>query len=62
MDDDGYLRLFDREKDVINRGGYKIYSVQVENVLLAHAAVIEAAVVAQPCPVCRRQRGGSRCR
>jgi long-chain acyl-CoA synthetase len=51
MDDDGYLRLFDRKKDVINRGGYKIYSVQVENVLLAHAAVIEAAVVARPCPV-----------
>jgi len=51
MDEDGFVRLYDRRKDVINRGGYKIYSVEVENVLMAHPAVIEAAVVGKPCPV-----------
>jgi O-succinylbenzoic acid--CoA ligase len=50
-DAEGYVRVFDRKKDMINRGGYKIYSVEVENVLMSHAGVVEAAVVAQPCPV-----------
>jgi acyl-CoA synthetase (AMP-forming)/AMP-acid ligase II len=48
---DGYLHLVDRKKDMINRGGYKIYSVEVENVLSQHPGVLEAAVVAKPCPV-----------
>jgi long-chain acyl-CoA synthetase len=51
MDERGYLRVIDRIKDVINRGGFKIYASEVENVLLEHAAVVEAAVVAKPCPV-----------
>jgi long-chain acyl-CoA synthetase len=51
MDDKGYLRIIDRIKDVINRGGYKIFASEVENVLLDHPAVVEAAVVAKPCPV-----------
>jgi long-chain acyl-CoA synthetase len=51
MDKKGYLRVIDRIKDVINRGGYKIYASEVENVLLEHPAVIEVAVVAKPCPV-----------
>lgn len=51
MDTEGYVRVFDREKDMINRGGYKIYSVEVENALMSHPAVVEAAVVARPCPV-----------
>ena len=50
-DAEGYVRVFDRKKDMINRGGYKIYSVEVENVLMSFAGVVEAAVVAQPCPV-----------
>ena len=50
-DAEGYVRVFDRKKDMINRGGYKIYSVEVENVLMSVAGVIEAAVIAQPCPV-----------
>jgi long-chain acyl-CoA synthetase len=45
------LQLLDRKKDVINRGGYKIYSSEVESVLLAIPGVVEAAVVAYPCPV-----------
>jgi acyl-CoA synthetase (AMP-forming)/AMP-acid ligase II len=51
MDADGYLYVFDRRKDMLNRGGYKIYSVEVENVLCQHAAVLEAAVIGKPCPV-----------
>ncbi len=51
VDADGFLTLLDRQKDMINRGGYKIYSVEVENVLAAHPAVLEAAVVARSCPV-----------
>jgi O-succinylbenzoic acid--CoA ligase len=51
MDDQGYLRVIDRIKDVINRGGYKVFASEVENVLLDHHAVVEAAVVAKPCPI-----------
>ena len=51
MDESGYLRVIDRIKDVINRGGYKIFASEVENVLLEHPAVIEVAVVSKPCPV-----------
>ena len=51
IDADGYVRIFDRIKDMLNRGGYKIYSVEVENVLMAIPGVIEAAVVGRPCPV-----------
>ncbi len=51
MDEHGYVRVIDRIKDVINRGGYKIFASEVENVLLEHPAVVEVAVVAKPCPV-----------
>jgi O-succinylbenzoic acid--CoA ligase len=51
MDEKGYLRVIDRIKDVINRGGFKIYASEVENVLLEHPAIVEVAVVAKACPV-----------
>jgi long-chain acyl-CoA synthetase len=51
MDEEGYVRVFDRLKDVINRGGYKIYTTEVENVLLAHPDVAEASAIGKPCPV-----------
>lgn len=51
LDEDGYLYISDRIKDVINRGGYKIYSVEVEGVLNRHPDVLESAVVAKSCPV-----------
>lgn len=51
IDADGYLTLLDRKKDMINRGGFKIYSVEVENVLAADRDVVEAAVVPRPCVV-----------
>jgi acyl-CoA synthetase (AMP-forming)/AMP-acid ligase II len=48
FDEDGYLYVIDRAKDVIVSGGENIYSCEVENALLAHSAVAEAAVVAAP--------------
>ncbi len=51
VDADGYVHVFDRRKDMINRAGMKIYSIEVESTLTAHDAVAEAAVVARPCPV-----------
>ncbi|MBL8382848.1 MAG: AMP-binding protein [Burkholderiales bacterium] len=51
IDADGYVRIFDRKKDMLNRGGYKIYSVEVENALMGYPGVVEAAVIGRPCPV-----------
>lgn len=51
MDANGFLRVLDRKKDMINRGGYKIYSAEVENVLSGHPAVLECAVIGFPCEV-----------
>ena len=51
VDADGYVRIFDRKKDMLNRGGFKIHSVEVENALMAYPGVVEAAIVARPCPV-----------
>ena len=51
LDADGFLCLHDRLKDVINRGGYKVYSAEVEGVLAQHPAVLEAAVIGTPCAV-----------
>jgi O-succinylbenzoic acid--CoA ligase len=51
VDAQGFVRVFDRKKDMLNRGGYKIYSVEVENVLMAWPGMVEAAVVGKPCPV-----------
>ncbi|MGN0933026.1 class I adenylate-forming enzyme family protein [Falsigemmobacter intermedius] len=51
MDAEGFVRVLDRKKDMINRGGFKIYSIEVENTLAAHPAVVEAAVIGQPDPV-----------
>ena len=51
MDAQGFVRVLDRKKDVINRGGYKVYCAQVENVLSEHPAVLEVALVGVPCAV-----------
>jgi long-chain acyl-CoA synthetase len=51
FDDDGYLTLVDRVKDLIIRGGENIYPKEIEDVLYIHPAVLEAAVVGQPDPV-----------
>ena len=51
LDAEGYVRVFDRKKDMIIRGGYNIYSAEIENVLSHHADVIECAVIGRPDPV-----------
>ena len=51
VDAQGFVRIFDRKKDMLNRGGYKVFSVEVENVLLSLPGVVEAAIVGKPCPV-----------
>jgi len=51
FDDDGYLTLVDRVKDLIIRGGENIYPKEIEDVLYTVPAVLEAAVVGQPDPV-----------
>jgi fatty-acyl-CoA synthase len=45
---DGYLRIKDRSKDIIISGGENISSIEIEDALFRHPAVIAAAVVAQP--------------
>ena len=51
IDAENFVRVFDRKKDMINRGGLKIYSAEVESVLAAHPGVVESAIIAKPCPV-----------
>lgn len=51
IDADGFVHVHDRKKDMINRGGYKVFTAQVESVLTACPGVIEAAVIAKPCPI-----------
>ena len=50
MDEDGFLYVLDRKKDMIKTGGENVYSPEVESVLCAHPAVLEAAVIGVPHP------------
>jgi malonyl-CoA/methylmalonyl-CoA synthetase len=47
-DDDGYLRIVGRSKELIISGGYNVYPREVEDVLRSHPAVADVAVVGQP--------------
>jgi long-chain acyl-CoA synthetase len=51
IDEQNFVRVLDRQKDMINRGGLKIYSAEVESVLAGHPDVVESAIIARPCPV-----------
>ncbi len=51
LDEDGYLVLVDRLKDMIIRGGENIFPKEIENVLYDHPDVLEAAVVGKPDPI-----------
>jgi len=48
IDDEGFVQIVDRKKDMINRGGENVYCVEVENALAAHPAVFEVAVLGVP--------------
>jgi fatty-acyl-CoA synthase len=50
IDPEGYIRITDRTKDLIKSGGEWISSVDLENALMEHPAVLEAAVIAVPHP------------
>jgi long-chain acyl-CoA synthetase len=48
LDEDGDLRIVDRKKDLIIRGGYNVYPSEVEEVLYEHPDIVEAAVIGIP--------------
>jgi long-chain acyl-CoA synthetase len=45
MDANGFVRIFDRKKDMINRGGFKVFSAEVENVISSVDGVLECAII-----------------
>ncbi|GAC1594554.1 MAG: long-chain fatty acid--CoA ligase [Acidimicrobiales bacterium] len=51
IDTEGYVYIVDRKKDMITRGGHKIFSAEVEQVLRSDPRVLDAAVVGTPDPV-----------
>ena len=51
QDENGFVRIHDRKKDMINRGGYKIFSAEIENLMMLMDEVQEAALVPYPCPI-----------
>ncbi|OAT84990.1 long-chain-fatty-acid--CoA ligase [Desulfotomaculum copahuensis] len=51
IDEEGYITLVDRKKDMIITGGENVYSTEVEHVLHRHPGVLEAAVIGLPHPV-----------
>ena len=59
-DEEGYLRLVDRKKDMIVSGGENIYPAEVERVLREHPAVDDVAVVGVPASALGRDAGGVR--
>lgn len=48
IDADGYVKIVDRKKDMINVSGFKVFPNEVEDVLSEHADIVEAAVVGMP--------------
>ncbi len=62
LDEDGYLFLVDRLKDMIVTGGENVYSTEVENAITDHPAVAQAAVIGipdEPVGRSRARRGGA---
>jgi long-chain acyl-CoA synthetase len=48
FDEDGYLSIVDRKKDMIIAGGYNIYPVELDDVLMSHPKILEACAVGIP--------------
>ena len=51
MDEMGFIIMFGRSKDLINRGGLKIYPSEIESLILQHPAVSQVCIVGTPNPV-----------
>jgi len=51
QDSNNYVYILDRKKDIINRGGYKIYSSEIENLLSLSGLIIESAAIPQKDPI-----------
>lgn len=51
MDGGGFVRVFDRKKDMINRGGFKIFCAEVESTISGLEGVAECAIIGRPDPV-----------
>ena len=58
IDEEGYLWLLDRKKDMVVRGGQNVYCIEVENKLFLHPAVLRAAVVGRARPSVQRAAEG----
>ena len=50
-DENGFFYIVDRKKDVINRGGYKVYSSEIENLISLSGLVIEVAIIPYKDPI-----------
>ena len=66
MDEKGFITMYGRSKDLINRGGLKIYPSEIESLILQHPAVSQVCIVGTPNPVlgesicaCVVPRGGA---
>jgi long-chain acyl-CoA synthetase len=57
LDDDGFVFIVDRAKDMLIRGGENIYCVEIESVLHDHPAVSDAAIIGIPHPVLGEEVG-----
>ena len=47
--DDGFFRIVDRKKDMIIVSGFNVYPNEIENILVSHPDILEAAVIGEPC-------------
>ena len=62
LDEDGYLTIVDRKKDVIKPSGFQVWPREVEEVIAKHPAVAEVGVIGVPDPArARRSRRSSCC-
>ncbi|KAJ3110978.1 hypothetical protein HDU96_006107 [Phlyctochytrium bullatum] len=59
LDDEGFLYILDRAKDMVIRGGENVYCVEVENCLYSHPAVMDCAVVGLPHKVLGEEVGAA---
>lgn len=57
IDEEGFIFVVDREKDMVIRGGENVYSVEVEDALFSHPAVADCAVIGVPHPVLGEEVG-----